>query len=34
MHLDDSKDFRSKAVRAQNVDEQVGLVKEYFQSLI
>ena len=33
MHLDDSKDFRSKAVRAQNVDEQVGLVKEYFQSL-
>jgi tRNA-dihydrouridine synthase B len=34
MHLDDSKDFRSKAVRAQNADEQVGLVKEYFQSLI
>ena len=34
MHLDDSKDFRSKAVRAQNVDEQVGLVNEYFQSLI
>ena len=34
MHLDDSKDFRSKAVRAQNVDDQVGLVNEYFQSLI
>jgi tRNA-dihydrouridine synthase B len=33
MYLDDSKDFRSKAVRAIKADEQIGLVKEYFQAL-
>lgn len=33
MYLDNSKDFRAKAVRAINANEQIGLVKEYFQSL-
>jgi tRNA-dihydrouridine synthase B len=33
MYLDNSKDFRAKAVRAISANEQIGLVKEYFQSL-
>jgi tRNA-dihydrouridine synthase B len=33
MYLDNSKDFRAKAVRAISENEQIGLVKEYFQSL-